>query len=723
MGLDDRLVPEEALPAGQEATPRAAGSLLSDRLVPEQPSGEPTARITVPLMPNDPALATVKEPDIGRTEAGRLGYSAGASANFGDEVYGLSQASGLPDWMGGYRAPVGAVRMLYNTVAGSPDSPFMQQYNEAVTQRRGEQARAERQYPGTYLTGEAVGSILPTARAGILPQGATLGQRAAAAARVSGAYGAASGVGAGTNDADRLLRGAIGGGVGTAVGAATPAVADALAGAANRFIAEPTAKWFGTVFNPTEEAARRVARTIQTSAETDPGALARMTAQQFMQNRAAGSPAMVMDLGAGPTRALGRAAADYSPEAEQVLSNAINPRFEAQSNRFANWLRQNTNYPNAHAQQQALTEAASAANNPAYRQAYAAGAGSVHSTELERLAASKTVANAMRTAASKAEDEAVLGGYGAMNPRVTFTPDGQVQFQHTPAGIPIFPDLQFWDLTRRELSSSATAAARAGNDTEARRLGGFARMLNTELDKVVPEYGTARSTAAHFFGADNALEAGQKFVGAGKRSGQPGTGFPLDEARTAIAQMSPMQRQLFQDGYATALINKVRANPDRRSLVNKIAESPAARDEMAIALGPQRARDFLNFLHGERVMDFGREAIQGNSKTTRFREQAKNLIEMAPSYAPLALGAGAGWWNQSPEQLGYGAAASATVAGKRALSNRMSQRIAEHLVSQDPTAVMRNQITHQMLTNQAARRRLMERGLTGAAVSASQPQQ
>ena len=76
--------------------------------------------------------------------------------------------------------------------------------------------------------------------------------------------------------------------------------------------------------------------------------------------------------------------------------------------------------------------------------------------------------------------------------------------------MPTYPDLQYWDQVRRELSD---AAIRAGRGTEdARRLGRFATALNSELDRMVPAYAGARRTAAGFFGAENALEAGQKFA-------------------------------------------------------------------------------------------------------------------------------------------------------------------------------------------------------------------
>ena len=57
------------------------------------------------------------------------------------------------------------------------------------------------------------------------------------------------------------------------------------------------------------------------------------------------------------------------------------------------------------------------------------------------------------------------------------------------------------------------AAQRAGRGTEeARRLNIFSNELNRELDRLVPAYRDARQGAARFFGAENAVAAGEKAV-------------------------------------------------------------------------------------------------------------------------------------------------------------------------------------------------------------------
>jgi hypothetical protein len=80
-----------------------------------------------------------------------------------------------------------------------------------------------------------------------------------------------------------------------------------------------------------------------------------------------------------------------------------------------------------------------------------------------------------------------------------------------------------------------------------------------------------------------------------------------------MLRMSPQERQLFQDGFVSAYIDKIRQVPDRQNVVNKIYNSPAARGQIQIALGPQRATELESMLRVENVMNMARGAIQGNS--------------------------------------------------------------------------------------------------------------
>jgi len=66
-----------------------------------------------------------------------------------------------------------------------------------------------------------------------------------------------------------------------------------------------------------------------------------------------------------------------------------------------------------------------------------------------------------------------------------------------------------------------------------------------------------------------------------------------------MSQMTPEQREAFQNGYVFRLVEKLGATGDRRSIVNQIAQSPAARAEIRMAIGPQRADELESRLRVE----------------------------------------------------------------------------------------------------------------------------
>lgn len=584
-----------------------------------------------------------EQPDIGRTRAAITGAAQGLGANFGDEIAGLKH---------------GISRWVYEKLSGE-EPEAGKYYEKARDQFRADTKTAERQYPGTSLAGNVAGAVaLPL---GGMLGAATLPGRMARGAGVGAAYGGASGVGGGETPEERLLGGLSGTAVGAGVGAvAPPLVEGAIQGA--RALGRPITSMVRGAISPETEASRRVAGSIERDIAADAGAVNRLTPAEFTANR--GQGATVMDMGGERTRALARSAANTSPEGRDVLNREINPRFEGQTARVSNWLRGAFNFPDAHTTQQALEHIGQTTNRANYGRAYQEGANGIWTPGLERLAGSNAVSEAMRRAATNAGDEAIVGGYGAMNPRITFTPDGRIQFNRGPNGVPTYPDLQFWDLTRRELSD---AAQRAGRGTsEARRLENFARAMNQELDRAVPAYNAARRGAAEFFGAQDALGAGQNYVM---------QNFQNNAAREAIARMSPMERRLFQDGFVSRYIDTLEKTGDRRNILNKINDSPASREKLNIALGPQRVAELEARLRIEGVMDLARTAVQGNSTT------ARQLAEWG-----LAGSAGAyGAYNLDPTAL----TAAALIAGRRNVNERVARRVAEMLVSQDPTVLQR----------------------------------
>lgn len=611
-----------------------------------------------------PVAAPPTPQDKGVVDAVAGGIARGATFNFHDELRGLAEAGGTGAREAAGLWPIIKGAALY--FGGNPEA--ISKYEAAQGRASQEAKTAEQQHPIASTVGQIGGAVmLPI---GIGAQAATLPGRMAGGAATGALFGGVSGIGEGEGVADRAARGLTGAAIGTAAGAVLPAAIEGVTRGV-RAAGQPIANTVRGVTNVDDEAARRVTAALQRDVNADPQAVSRLNPQEFAAQVQNNGPARIIDIGGDTTRALARSAANTSPEARGVLNRTINDRFEGQAGRITGWLERTFHYPNAQAQQEALEQTARSVNRANYNRAYREGQGGIWSPELERLAGSDAVVAAMQKAASNAKDEAIVGGYGAMNPRITFTQDGRIQFNRGPNGVPTYPDLQYWDLVRRELGD---AARRAGHGTsEARRLNNFATSLNNELDNLVPSYQTARRGAAAFFGAENALEAGQNFVM---------TNVAPREARQALARMSDTERRLFQDGFVSRFVETLNKVGDRRNVLNQVASNPQAREKLQIALGPQRANELEAGLRAEGIMDIARGAVQGNSTT------ARQLVELGLAGGAYGAGTGFDIMNPNPSALVSAALVWGVARGKGRVNENVARRVADMLASNNPQVVL-----------------------------------
>ncbi len=198
--------------------------------------------------------------------------------------------------------------------------------------------------------------------------------------------------------------------------------------------------------------------------------------------------------------------------------------------------------------------------------------------------------------------------------------------------------------------------------------------LVSHLDDVAPEYKTARSGAAAYFGAEDALEAGQKIVKSRMSNGEIARG---------LAKMSPQERKLAQDGFVSDYIAMLRETGDRRNVLNKIADSPAARQRLELVLGPQKSREMETMLRIEGIMDAARPAVQGNSTT------ARQLAELGLAGGTYTVGTGGDIFNPSPSALANAAFVYGAARGRSKINENVSRKVAEMLASNDPAAILR----------------------------------
>lgn len=606
--------------------------------------------------------------DVGTAEAAGRGLAQGVSANFYDELRGLHEAGGAkPD------EPMSLSSVLRGAIGKiSGDQEATKRYDTATQRERDLNAQAEAEHPAANLVGNLAGSM-------VLPVGgaagaAGLGTRMVRGAALGGVYGAAAGAGEGDGVADRATRATTGALLGGTIGGIAPAVVEGLI-QGSRIAASPVASTIRGAINPDNEAGRRVVGAVGRDMRLDPTAQNRLTPAEFVANSRNGGPATIMDTGGETTRALARSAANTSPEGRAILNDSINQRFEGQSGRATDWLRQTFHYPDASSQSAALDQVARTVNRPNYERAMQDGARGVWDGELQRLAGAPAIQEAARAAAPGLANRGITEGFQAprRNP-ITIDPQtGRASLRETANGNQIVPDLRFWDQVKRNLDSKIGTAQRAGDNPKVSEMTGLKNSLVNHLDQLVPSYQTARAGAAHFFGAQDSLEAGQNFVTSRMAN---------SDARNALARMSPTERQLFQDGFVSRFVEHLNETGDRRSILNKIAESPAARERLHIALGPQRANELEANMRVEGIMDLARGAIQGNSTT------ARQLVELGLAGGAAGTG-GVGAYNMDPKQMTYAAIAGAFIGGKHHVDTRLAQRVAEMLTSRDPQILLR----------------------------------
>ena len=587
--------------------------------------------------------------------------------------------------------------LLPDSMEKLPEPSFGGRYEHALRIQQGKDKRFQEEHPIADAVAEVAGGVASMGGAAATQTGAKLLGLTGNTLKQLATRGAASG--AAVSAADAAVRGEnplSAGGVGAAVGAVAPVVGRAV----NAKVVEPIAAAVRGARNPTAEAERRVASALDRDIRNNDRGL---TLREMTGAQAEGQPAALMDAGGEVTRALARSSANTSPEGRSILSRTIDDRFESQAPRLADWLSRTSHYPNATAQQDALDKVAKTVNRGAYAKAYREGDKEIISDELHRLMGSPAVVEAMRKAAASGKDRAITQGMGAMRQGATVE-NGVVNFTKGKNGAPTYPNLAYWDAVKRELDDATAAAQRAGRKEEASTLTQLTRGLRDELDRLVPSYGNARAGAAAFFGAGDAIEAGQNFVGASRR-------FGVEETRKALSKMSPIERQLFQDGYVSRLVQTIEQTGDRRSVLNKIGNSRAARAELVVALGPQRAKEVEARLRIEGIMDLARPAVQGNSTT------ARQLVE-------LGLAGGVGGYESyqgDPQALVKAALVYGAARGKRVIDERVAKEVAKLLVSSDVRQLQRGLNILTRNQNMMGAIRQADAGLASIAARGAEP--
>lgn len=643
--------------------------------------------VNISAGPTPPAKQTNEDPyavyvngpqnnqSVSTANAALLGLGQGLTANFLDEMQGARAASGVPDIFGGaFQIPVGAARLAYEHITGQPGEAT-KAYDAAVKQIRDYQQQAQSQHPLAYGAGNLAGAVVPMMAA---PEAApTIMGRVGQAAVLGGAYGAASGAGEGTDLQSRATGAGTGlasGAVGGAVAAPLSEAVGGLAKAGYKYVVQPAVSVVRGLVNPEKEAARRVVGAISNDVQSGHFGL---TPREFTTARNAGEPAIIADMGGETTRDLMRSASNTSPTGSAEIRAAVEPRYASQNERFADTIRgligRGANATKTRAQ---LEAAAERENDLRYRPVFVNNpVVSVPSSITDR----PVIQQAMKDAVSLAKNrgEKLVG-----EPELRTILSGDGYHIADEVQNPGKHSLKYWDYVKKAIDTRINGLKRIGgfDDLDGKQksdLGGLLdakKALLEHLDKVAPDYKNARSVAAGFFGANNALEAGENAV---RFRGDPAL------IRVQMNKMQPAERELFKEGFASKLAEQIEATGDRTNVINKIYNSPQSRKMIQTVFGEDGATKIEMRLRLENIFQAAKEAL-GNSTT------ARQLIQSG--LAGGALGAYLEGHDLGSAltgaEHGVGIAAGIRLGGGKLVGyvdRRTAQRVAELLSSDDLT--------------------------------------
>lgn len=540
-------------------------------------------------------------------------------------------------------------------------------YAANLAAQREATAAAREANPKTYIAGQLAGGFAVPGRAAM--QAATLpgriGRGAAVGALQGGAYGAGS-----SEDLTNLPEVARDAATGAAIGgilggAATPAI-EILGRGAGRAISGARG-----IVNPKGEAARRVAGALAEDARVSGVPL---RAESLARMQRAGQPAVIGDIGGETTAALARSAADTSTAARQVLEETVQPRFNEQSARVSEFLG-GLGAGNTTQTLELLQAKARAANKPLYERAFKEGESGIWHDGLAKIMDAPVVADAVKGAIKTGANRAVAEGFRPQKAPFEIDAAGMLTPKLNPDGSRARPTLQFWDSVKRNLDDKIGSLLRSGEKSAASDAQNLRSQLVGYLDSASPSYASARGTAAKFFGAEDALEAGSKFVAA-KGSN--------DSFRKSLHKMTAPERELFAHGFASELANSLSRLGDSTDVVRKIGSSPQAKERLEMALGPQRAEKLMGFLSVEAAMNNLKTAVQGNSKTARYF----NDLQLAGGAlgADYLLSGGFGG-NITAGTLGLLALRRGVRAGGQAVNRNVAEHVGKLLASDSPSSI------------------------------------
>jgi hypothetical protein len=555
-----------------------------------------------------------------------------------------------------YNATIGAASRMAKDGVGYGEAYKRESMRSNELERR----RRERS-PIASTAGDVAGVLVPAgaiSKAGgslvARAAGSGLPTRALAGAAEGALYGGVTG--GGMADYGEKASGATSGAaIGAAAGGALP-----VAGAAIRRAGGKVMSAIRSAANPKAEAAARVKEAL---AKDNARGLV-MSADDVASANANGQPIINADRGGQNVRSLARSAANQSPDVWGQMDDLTKQRFYGQSDRAVQKVSKivGGNVDDLAAQDQ-LRTAARKANGAAYEKAYGFNLGTRQPMQLDAIQ-QRVPAQAMREAMQIAKAEG--RPFGEQLVASIDDAADQVVFRRTPS-------MREWDYIQRGLRGVADKAYRSGSGGVGTAYKDLRQELLGVLDEVNPDFKAARLGASAAFGAEDALEAGKKFASTRRNTG---------EMARAIKDMKPAEKKLFETGFASELVDRLKSPSDSVDVIKQVFGSPEAREKMVMAFGKNKARKLEAFARVESAMHMTRSSL-GNSTTAR--QLAEMGLVGGANLGGTAYGLATGDWRYQA----LIAAGTAARYGKGKVDQRVIEKIGDLLLSGDPKAMDR----------------------------------
>lgn len=509
--------------------------------------------------------------------AGRQGREWGTS----DEAAGVRKAMGVPDWaarayeMVNPMAPFVNMGMGIGGMVGEATGNAPSGYTQGRDEARAELAQARSDRPVTSFVSElAGGAAYP---AGALKMGAPILGQTVKMAAIGGAQGAAYGYAASEGDTeDRLTTGAIGGVLGAGLGGAMPSLAAAIVpyfragkGGVSQFsdwLAGKVGLPVGAVDKHNEEVVRAA---ILRSAERS-----KMTPEKILSEieRLGDKPAVLAEvIGQDAVNALSAITRrpGSSPQKAQAI---IEDRFGGFVDRAQTDLEQATGFQRGAFAQGVDSPAVAeeiAARQAAAKPVYAEAFGQFPTVVSERLTQLSQSSPVLQSAMAKAQK--ALANEAASAGRA----------------VDEMPELQFWDLVKRELDQAETAAlAKPGGAEAARQIEIIRKPLVDELDAITGGiYARARELGGEAPRLRSAFTSGQRALGA----------KPAGAIEAEVGAMNPQDQPWFRAGMTGDISTRI----DQGRLPPTRFRVPDVQKKVRAGFGDEAGNAFIRNMEAE----------------------------------------------------------------------------------------------------------------------------